>query len=205
VGSPADIDVWAIAIHDPKNECEVKIFPKESAKAQHPSATATVPQGYVLTGGGAQANWNSKGSLLTASYPNDSTGWVAKSKDHGSGNEEAATVTAYAIGIKAADSASRSVKEIFEKKNFETKLFTATSAKEENHPTAVISVDLDYVLVGGGAYVNWDREGGNRKGNLLTASYPASLYTWNVASKDHLSGNEDPSKITAYAIGARVK
>jgi hypothetical protein len=117
-GSPADIDVWAIAIYDPKNECEVKILPQESAKAQHPFATAPVPEGYVLTGGGAQANWKTNGSLLSASYPNGSTGWVAKSKDHGSGNEEEATVTAYAIGIRAADSASRSVKDIFEKKKF---------------------------------------------------------------------------------------
>jgi hypothetical protein len=133
--SEADIDVWAIAIHDPKNECEVKMFPRQSDPRQWPAVTATLPEGYVLAGGGAQANWKGAGSLLTASYPDGSTGWVAKSKDHV--DKEEATVTAYAIGIKAADSASRSVKDIFEKKNFETRLFSHTSDKT-NHPKAEI-------------------------------------------------------------------
>ncbi|HEY1248150.1 MAG TPA: hypothetical protein VGE97_04115 [Nitrososphaera sp.] len=81
--SDAYIDVWAIAIYDPNNQLDVKIFPEDSATSHWPSATATVGKGYVLTGGGAQAKWKVQGSLLTASYPipllrdQMSTQWVA--------------------------------------------------------------------------------------------------------------------------------
>ena len=193
--SPANIDVWAIAIHDPKNECQVDIFSKESAADKHPSATATVGEGYALTGGGAQANWKGEGSLLTASYPEGSRHWVAASKDHA--KVEIATITAYAIGIRAADNASSPLKKIFEMKMFETRTFTNTGASAK-HPSAEIFTGPDYVLVGGGAQVNWQGEG-----NLLTASYP-DRNTWKVASKDHKPPGESCT-ITAYAIGARVR
>jgi hypothetical protein len=84
---------------------------------------------------------------------------------------------------------------------FETKLFTHTSDKDEHHPSAEIAVDSDYVLVGGGAKANYNRGAGN----MLTASYAASLDTWKVASKDHLAGHGNPCTITAFAIGARIK
>jgi hypothetical protein len=196
--SPANIDVWAIAIYDPQNNYKVEIFPSESAKINHPCAVAAVPEGYILTGGGAQANWKIQGSLLTASYPDGPTRWVAASKDHADKLEEA-TVTAYAIGIKASDSASRLVKQLFEANRFETRVFARTGDKA-NQPTSELAVDPGFVVVGGGARANW-----TVKGSMLTASYPGSRNTWKVASKDHLAGHSEQCTITVYTIGARVK
>jgi len=194
--SPANVEVWAIAIYDPQNDYQVDIFQEESAKTNHPSASAGIPQGYVMTGGGARANWNLEGSLLTASYPDGSTRWVAASKEHPNKSEET-TVTAYAIGIKAADTASRLVKQLFEAQRFETRVFANTGGAA-NHPSAELAVDSGFVLLGGGAKSNWTTQG-----NLLTASYPGSRGTWKVASKDH-AGFSEQCTITAYAIGARV-
>jgi murine toxin len=196
--SAANIDVWAIAIHDPQNNYQVEVFPNESASTNHPCAVATVPEGYVLTGGGACANWKTQGSLLTASYPDGATRWVAASKDHADKVEQA-SVTAYAIGIKAADTASRLVKQLFETHRFETRVFAATGGNA-NHPTAELAVDPGFVVVGGGAKANWTRQG-----SMLTACYPGSPGTWKAASKDHLVRYAEQCTITAYAIGARVK
>jgi hypothetical protein len=57
-----------------------------------------------------------------------------------------------------------------------------------------VRVDEGYVLVGGGAKVNWEGAG-----NLLTASYPDAQGGWTAASKDHVS--PDPAVIVAYALG----
>jgi hypothetical protein len=85
VSDLSTINVWAIAVFDPEDKWQVSIQSSTSAVAQHPTGTATVPNGFTLTGGGAFAHWNTQccgGSLLTASYPQDSKTWIAASKDH---------------------------------------------------------------------------------------------------------------------------
>jgi hypothetical protein len=193
--SPANIDVWAIAIPDSHDECDVRIFSQEGPADFFPSAIATVLGDYVLTGGGAQANWRNDSSLLVASYPGGPKSWVGASKTPAGGSERA-TVTAYAIGIRASDSAPDFFRPIFERNMFETKCLgnTGTSA---GRPSAEISTGRGYVLIGGGAHVNC--LGG--EGNFLTASYPEGN-TWKVASKEHLQSGA--CTITAYAIEARV-
>jgi hypothetical protein len=181
--SPATIDVWAIAIHDPNDLWEIDIFSSASPSSNHPVATAIIGNGYVLTGGGAIANWSGNGSLLTASYPEGTTGWTAKSKDHV--NPESTSITAFAIGMRARNGVSGPSNEIF----------SATS-NSAIHPLAEVSVGQGFRLVGGGAHVNWR---GN--GNLLTASYPSGPSKWQSASKDHF--NPESCTITTYAIGIK--
>ncbi|GEM_PF-1237945 len=191
VSSVASICAYAIAIYDPKDEWDVKIFQATSAAANHPTATATVESGYVLTGGGARSNWQGAGNLLTASYPDPSDNktnaksWIASSKDHLAA--DVTTITAYAIGLKSKAGVVLS-----------TKVFTKTS-ESASHPsaTAVVDSSTGYTLVGGGAKANW--QGG--AGNLLIKSFPDNL-GWKVESKDHVQSG--PCTITAYAIGLKL-
>ena len=116
VSDIAAIDIWAIAIFDPRDDWEVKIFSNISSSAGHPSTTAVVAEGYVLTGGGAESHWKTAGALSTESYPNPqkSGNWVASSKDH-YGASESTTITAYAIGIKSAGNIVGPTAKIFSK------------------------------------------------------------------------------------------
>ena len=74
------------------------------------------------------------------------------------------------------------------------------------HNTTEISVDTDFVLVGGGAMISqWANPDDllGQPGALLTASYPNSNFTtWHAASKDH--GTAYPHYLRAYAIGMRL-
>ena len=74
------------------------------------------------------------------------------------------------------------------------------------HNTTEVSVDTDYVLVGGGAMISqWANPDDllGQPGALLTASYPNSnLTTWHAKSKDH--GTPYPHYLRAYAIGLRL-
>jgi hypothetical protein len=179
---PSNIDVWVIALHDPSNEWEVDISSATSAPSPIPSSTATVGNGFVLTGGGAEAHWSTQGSLLTASCPQGSTAWIAKSKAHQFAED--ASITAYAIGVRARNGVSGP----------QMAIFTKDSASA-GHPSTEASVDPGYLLVGGGAQANWITQG-----SLLTASFPNGN-EWKVASKDH--NFAESCTITAYAIGIK--
>jgi hypothetical protein len=64
-----------------------------------PEASAVVPYGYALTGGGAAAIYSGSGQLLWKNMPMANGGWSAGSKDHYF--SDPGYVRAYAIGIKA--------------------------------------------------------------------------------------------------------
>lgn len=64
--------------------------------APHPQAAARLRPGYVLTGGGARANWSGAGSLLTASFPSGKASWEGRAKDHLV--SAPASLTVFAIG-----------------------------------------------------------------------------------------------------------
>src|SRR5262249_34391786 len=75
VSAPAAILAHAIALHDRNDEYEVTIKSEPSGPQQHPKTTATLPQGFLLTGGGAFVDWHGAGNLLTASFPSSDTSW----------------------------------------------------------------------------------------------------------------------------------
>jgi hypothetical protein len=84
----------------------------------------------------------------------------------------------------------------------ETAIFYGFSAPAA-HPTLTIPVGGEWVVIGGGGYVDWKSHGGY--GSLLTASYPTdeSLQSWTIRAKDHL--RSDPCVIHGYALAIRVK
>jgi hypothetical protein len=75
-----------------------------SDKTAHPIAQVTTDEGFLMTGGGARANYTGSGNLLTRSSPAlsvvDERTWLVSSKDHK--YSDPATITAYVIGIKPA-------------------------------------------------------------------------------------------------------
>lgn len=100
-GDHASVSAFALAIYDPDDIWEVKIFTsRPSPKASQPEQEVAVESGYVMVGGGAWTDWTGTGSLLVASHPipESKTAWRAQSKDHV--EPAPATITAYAIGLK---------------------------------------------------------------------------------------------------------
>ena len=73
---------------------DVVITESTSGTAAHPSAMASVPDGYVCVGGGANDQWDGYGNLLTGTFPSDDgRSWTASGKDHVVSSP--ASITAY--------------------------------------------------------------------------------------------------------------
>ena len=180
--SPASITAYTLALHDPTNEWDVHIASESSSVEPHPTATAVLPAGYILTGGGAFVDWKGAGNLLTACFPNSDQSWEARSKDHDI--PDPARITAYAIGVRHRDGT----------RNLRRLMKSATSPIAP-HPTMQVCLEDGWILTGGGAFDNWSGDG-----NLLTATYPQGS-CWIAAGKDHI--HSDPASITVYAIGVR--
>lgn len=182
--SPAPITAYALALYDPNDEWDVVIQQQTSGPAAHPRASATLPPGYVLTGGGACVIYHGCGNMLTASFPASATAWEARAKDHDL--PDPSPITAFAIGIKPKSSTVTVVNTI-------AKVTSQLAA----HPGATATLGSDFVLSGGGALDNWSGDG-----NLLTASMPEGVAAWFASGKDHL--HSSPATIAAYAIGIRA-
>jgi len=98
---PASITVWAIGLKKSMlSDVHLTVSSKSSTSAatHHPRHALVIPD-FHMTGGGARVNWNSVGSLLTASFPQDRQTWVAEGKDHI--QPDSSTITAYAVGFQA--------------------------------------------------------------------------------------------------------
>ncbi|HEV2805120.1 MAG TPA: hypothetical protein VGW57_09345 [Chthoniobacterales bacterium] len=184
------ITAYAIALNDPNDQYDVQIFTATSVPSSDtPTVSVSLPPGYRLVGGGAQANYGSAGQFLITSAPlADLSGWQASSRWHL--HSDPGTVIAFAIGIRLRAGAA----------SISTKLFHDTTANPQSRPEEDVGVGPGYSVIGGGASVSM---GFATIGNLLTASYPKDLdglVEWQVSSRDQ-DGN-DPEIITAYAIGA---
>lgn len=149
----------------------------------HPVASATVPAGYKLIGGGARVTTQGPGSLLTASYPSDAMTWTARAKDHRW--DSPGTLEVWAIGLYDPNN------------EWEVGIFQASSAATA-HPEVQVQLPHGYAMTSGGALVTYAGPG-----NLLTASYPASDNLWIARSKDH--EDPDPAALTGYVIGIRPR
>lgn len=174
----------AIAIRDDTNLYDVVIDTATSGKEAAPAVQARLRPGYVMTGGGARANWTGAGSLLTASFPATFDVWEARAKDHGI--SDPATVTAYVIGIRARSGPQPTMQ-----------IFTDNSVSAP-HPEARVTTATGFVLTGGGARVNW-----SGAGNLLTESAQCCNMNnmWGARSKDHKYPS--PASISVFAIGLK--
>jgi hypothetical protein len=172
------------------------IFPldAESEVSSHPSVFLTVPKHAKILGGGAIIEAADPSvdpaNFLTASYPIDSITWFAAGKDH---------EVSFPARIKAFVFALQDDGDIWD-----VRIVSASGPGAVSHPKAVASLPGDYVLTGGGAFVDY-----HGAGNMLTASFPiqplgnGDWYAWKAHSKDHQIF--DPARLTAYAIGIRLK
>ena len=199
---PATITAYVVGINDPTDDWDVGIFQSQpSAVANHPSASASLPAGYVLTGGGCVDNWvptGAMGNLLTASYPTlppppAPPTWECRGKDHSVASP--ASLVAYVIGIrpKRAGIPMPSVQ-----------ITTATSAAADLPEVVAAAVPGAIVTGGGAAAAPTDPSGW---GQLLTGTYPeinaaGAVVGWHARSKDHAVVS--PGTVTAYAINLTV-
>ena len=62
-----------------------------------PTATAILPPGYLLVGGGASIRYNGYGNMLVASYPTNLSSWYASGKSYR--RSDASLIDVYAIGL----------------------------------------------------------------------------------------------------------
>lgn len=184
LSSPASISAWAIGLYDPQNEWEVTIFSQSTGATAHPRGSVTVPTGWAMTGGGAQLNYGSYGSLLTANFPASHDTWEARGKDHEWSDPSSMTV--YAIGIRPRNGTSAP----------RVLAFSRTSGVTA-HPRASVALNppSDFLLTSGGAMADW-----RGAGSLLTQSSPTDDGAgWEAASKDHRLS--DPASLTVWVLG----
>jgi hypothetical protein len=190
------VTAFALAVYDPYDWLDVKVYSQESGQSQTPSASAGVPRvtpdsDYALTGGGAETIWDGPGSYLTASYPTtDNSGnpvWCAASKDHL--EPCSAIMKTYAIGVKWSDKAPGTPSPIVAE-------ISQNESNPVQHPSVTVGAPSGTVMVGGGAYDNYRGDG-----NLLVQSYPANGETWSATGTDHVAVS--PGTLTVYAIGVR--
>jgi len=183
---PASVSAFALAVYDPDDIWEVRIFQsRPSPAAAHPEQEVAVDSGYVMVGGGAWVDYAEPGNILVASHPTESkTAWRVQSKDHVKSSP--ARITAYAVGLKSK----------VEGVKLQLSIATARSNKS-NRPQAAAAPPSGYKMVGGGAALVFDNAG-----MLLTASYPNEHNQWVGCGKDHLVG--DNGTVTAYCIGLKV-
>jgi vibriolysin len=177
---------------DASGEVHVQVVECSSASpAKVQRVSCSVGSDFVLIGGGARANYT-KGAFITESRPTDGNlrTWIAASKDHL--DSDAHSLLVYAVGLRL-DGVSRTAL------MNQMKYTAGTASSSSNRPTATATLPSGYVILGGGAYVNWT----GTSGLLLTLSAPtstgASNTQWIAAAKDH--GTEASGKVTAYAIG----
>jgi hypothetical protein len=142
----------------------------------------------IAIGGGGTATDVPQGNLLTSSHPNDDlSGWVVSSKDHEVPNP--VELVTYVIGLKIAGMSRQDL--------LHSVFVSQADSGVAPHPEAETGVPSDeFVLVGGGFRIDW-----HGAGNLATASFPSTEFSWKARSKDH--DISDPANLHIFAIGLR--
>ena len=175
---------FAIAIYDPDDEWDVQYFSEESDSSDEPWATVSIPDGYLLTGGGARISSADSGAgvVLFSSYPSSNNTWKAVAHQHispGTGK-----VTAYAIGVRHKSLCT------LPNCHWESEMSSA------NQHVSVSVATTAEVIVGGGAMGTLPTDASRLAGNMLFISSPfleitsgaAVLYdgeSWEVKAQDH--------------------
>ena len=191
VPDKAILTVYAVAVYDPYNWLDVKVFSSVSTLVAHPTASISVDSDYAMTGGGAQTTYMGVGNYLTASYPASAGTWSVASKDHI--NSCPATITAYAIGVKWSSTAQSR----FFGLHAITTQYEQASSNPNAHPESTVAAPSGTTTVGGGAFVDC----GAGEGNMLFQSFPLDANNWYAIAKDHELSSI--ATLTVYAIGVR--
>jgi Subtilase family/Peptidase inhibitor I9 len=200
--APAKIRVWVIGLavryYTPAALSNyIHVSRTVSLPGQHPVATAYLPTGYVLLGGGFRTETRGPGMIATGSWPvfpetgPRAPGWSASAKDHV--EISPGTVETFAIGIRDFIPSLGRIDSI---------AHTAVSDIDPN-PAGGLMLDLPYVRTGCGAKALW-----TGAGSLLWRLRPfPNPYTntqsgCQVGARQHII--PDPSSVQAWAIGIRV-
>ncbi len=195
--NPGRITIAVIAMYDPENEWDVKLFDSKTDMQRHAQEVhVNILPKYHLTGGGAAVDSKRLeddkyvSAFLVSSYPkDDGSAWIARTHDHVT--VDLHNLEAYAIGIRP---------------NHEQELQVKTFSKESEsgaNPSeeAVLPREESLVLLGGGAHVH------EMPDHHLIASYPGAVSKqeswhadcWRASSTER--ARTKASKLTAYAIG----
>ncbi len=162
-----------------------------SASAAAPGASATLPAGYALIGGGVRVAWApGAGNLALASYPSGFTSWNVQSAELRLASP--ATVRAYAIGLR---------KQIDGVGNLRSVLIHTYSAPSAN-PAARLAVFPGYALAGCGAHGLYNP---NRANNFLWRIQPVlegAFAGCEVNFKEHIDPSTKP--IIGFAVGLQA-
>ncbi|WP_259068144.1 MAC/perforin domain-containing protein [Mucilaginibacter sp. X4EP1] len=186
---------YALGVHDPEDYLDIMVAEGKGSNAGigRDEAEATLPNGWVLTCGGAlsEATTSRIYKFLTASHFNENQlrkqTWKAACSDY---KVAASNVKlhAFAVGIKSKDpllaieGVYRSSHGVFE---------------QWGNPSAVAAG----FACGGG----FDVSGNTGAGNLVQESYPSSSKKWQVFNKDHDSSvSAASSKAFAVSLQASV-
>lgn len=163
----------------------IRVFSISATQAsEFPDMSITLDDEYKLIGGGAFVEQGSYGNLLTASFPASNNTWRARSKAHD--YSDPAIITVYAFGL-------------YDPEDIWDVAITKKLSAKSDRPEVSAQVKSGFVLVGGGAFDDWEG-----MGNLLTASRPSDDgRSWIAKGKCH--GHDDRAPITAYAIGIKSK
>ncbi|MFE1795426.1 hypothetical protein ACFW9L_04595 [Streptomyces sp. NPDC059517] len=171
-----------------------------SERAAHPFASARVPAGHTLIGGGFRVNWrdprggHTEGNLATASYPRAGGAWTARSKDHRVSSP--CTIDAYAVCLKSSfvvDGVRYTVDARTD--------FAESDGGPVPHPSAALSLPATgHVLTGIGAEAL-----PTEPGSLLWRLEPTADGTSpgvRSGSKDHVEWS--PDTLCAWVLAIRL-
>ncbi|MFH8470462.1 hypothetical protein [Streptomyces sp. NPDC017991] len=178
----------------------LKVVRTRSAHAAHPFASARVPEGRTLIGGGFRVNWrdprggHTEGNLATGSFPRAGGAWTARSKDHRVSSP--CTIDAYAVCLKSSF--------VVDGVRYTVDVWTDFAESDGGpvpHPSAALPLPASgHVLTGIGAEAL-----PAEPGSLLWRLEPTTDGTSpgvGSGSKDH--GERSPGTLCAWALGIRL-
>jgi hypothetical protein len=202
VSDPSSITAFAAVLIDPQNQYVTREFFQQGAVAAHPTATVTLPPGWVMTGGGCLVNNpdTAPGNLLTGSYPVQQqykggrlgpwNQWVCASKDHDYPNP--ASLTAFVVGVAPVNPSVSPMPTMC--------VTQATSAVGPSPRVQVPAKCGPGLITGGGAIAQPIDP--NAAGLLLTAMFPnynqGPATVWEARATEHL--HPSPGTVTGFAI-----
>lgn len=180
------LTAYALCIYDPGNLLPVVLTQQQGKNPGKgaDTATATINNGAILTGGGTHCENTGGIKFIVSTYPSgDYTQWISEVKDcHTAASN--VVLTSYATGVFMPENLI-----IVSTTGFAT---SATGGSDQT------TVNLDAVaVIGGGAKVVIVNSG---SGNLLQQSYPSSANNWFEFNKTY-DGAEDGSTAIATVFG----
>ena len=167
-----------------------------SAHEGHPRATAGVPAGFTMLGGGFRVNWPpGPGNLATGSFPGDienTSEWSARSKDHIAVSP--CTIDVWSVAIPEVLSFGGEIHPV------DRRIERRSTTDPVSHPSAEAQFEGAHVLTGIGAKARVEEPG-----QLLWRLEPTSGGRPGVtgSSKDHQRPLR--SFITVTALGIRLR